>query len=150
MGNCNNCCRDRKEVEKYIRHNLEHRSDTYLRGKRKKSEYKLKTNSLYCFGSGAAAIGGTITTFATGGLGGVISIPPTAVSVVECLASYNRTQCAKIRLQIISDILTKREKQNVLYLDTHSNIQIQEAIPLYSGMNITMPSLETDTLLYNH
>ena len=149
MGKCESCCRDRNEVKKHMRYNLEHRSDNYLRGKREKSIHKLNTNRLYYIGSGAAALGGGITICATLGLGALMVAPPTAVSIVECAASYDRAECAKIRLQIISEILKKREKENKLYLDTYSNIEVQQAVPMQIFVSPQEEYTEEDFLLDN-
>ena len=125
MGGMNSCCRDRKLVEKHTRYNMTHRADEYLRGKLEKGNHKKKANRLYCVGTGCAALGGAISIIATGGLAAIVSIPPTVVSAVECVAAHDRAECAKIKTEVISSILENRERRRVLYLDTYSNIKIQ-------------------------
>ena len=123
-------CRDHKTVKKNIRHNLEYCSDSFLREKLEKSIHKLNTNTLYLMGTTAAAFGSIISILISADWAAIIAIPPTAVSIVECFSSYDKRECAKIRIDVIKNILKNREKKGVLYLNNFSNIKIQTTIDI--------------------
>ena len=142
MVNTDSCCRNHDMVKKHIRYNLEHRADEYLRGKLEKSYHKQNSNALYCVGTAAAAIGSLFSILVSADWAAVVAIPPTAVSIVECIAAYDRYKCAKIRIIVIKDILKGRHNRGVLYFDNYSNIKIQNTfMSLYDRYN------ETDHLL---